>query len=167
MAAYGLSTRAAATAHSGHIQFRKACEDCQAGWTLGYCYLHEMGHCGDWVYSKFLSLTEKFELYKKVIERVKSENRYKFEYVEKIKNRVDRKNELYLKTREYFAEIVSAYLGGQPIPKEDTEIVESLIRKKQPHFNQEEALKMRYEIIKEAEVIELEQIPVAIPVYDK
>jgi hypothetical protein len=150
MANYGMSGNAAATAGGGHIVFRKPCESSDLGTVFNDVYLHEIAHCGDWINSKFLSLKERLELLKKVIMRVKSDNRYKSGYVEAIRNRLNKKDELSLKSREYFAEIVMAHLMGQPLPKEDTEIVNWMISKSYSNFDATKALERRNVIISQA-----------------
>jgi hypothetical protein len=117
-------------------------------WIANNLILHETFHLQDWNSNSLLTYEERLELYKTIIDRVKSPDRFKSTYVESISNE-DKQAELSAKAGEYFAEIGATYLSGDVnlLPKEDRLLVENFIAKFDPEFNRVEALKVRDRII--------------------
>lgn len=97
---------------------------------------HEMAHLNDWGLNSILSTKDRLSLYKAIIERVESKDRYNSYYVESISNK-DKKIELSLKALEYFAIICNRYFNSPDLlPNKDKKIIEEMIEKTDPGFSQ-------------------------------
>ncbi|MDE2018823.1 MAG: hypothetical protein KGJ13_00565 [Patescibacteria group bacterium] len=89
--------------------------------------IHEVAHSKDWESNRLLTKKERIDLLRDVVGRVKSADRYQSSYVESIENG-DRREELYLKASEYFAEINAEYFTHNTLlPEGDRRIVERVI----------------------------------------
>lgn len=70
---------------------------------------HEIAHNNDWESSQILSSQERINFLYDITQRYNSENRFKSSYVESIKIK-DKFLESYIKTKEYWAEIMMNHL---------------------------------------------------------
>lgn len=111
-------------------------------------FIHESAHLSDWKSNKLLTAKERMNLCYSVIERLKSEDRFKSSYVESIHNS-DKQAEMDLKSVEYFAEICSAYFSGDIISLNDADmkIVEDILMKTDKNFDRISAAEARNKII--------------------
>ncbi len=109
---------------------------------------HESGHANDWETVEGLTPIERLDLLFEVSNRVYAPNRFQSAYVDLIKND-DKQIELYTKTKEYWAEICGEYLafGKKNLAPKDVELVEFLIKKKDPTFNIDSAIEKRIEVM--------------------
>ena len=89
----------------------------------------------------------------KVCERIRDNSRFESDYVEGINNQSGQ-FERYAKSREYFADIVAAYLSRDlSLPKEDKEIVEFVIQKVDPDFDVYDSNHLASQVIRKACII--------------
>jgi hypothetical protein len=136
------------------ITFWRGAKDNRSDWIWGDAMIHEIGHANDWETDLQLDDAEKAELKKRVIERVQAPDRFKSSYVEGISN-PDKTAELESKAKEYWAEIVAAYLNGKLDPfGPDGELVAEYIAKNDPDFDRTAALEARKQIIGEMSIEE-------------
>lgn len=127
---------ATANQRTQEIKFYENAKNREKKWVLERALFHEIGHLNDWMTNKFLTLTERLTLCKTIIGRVESPQRFKFHRVEKIKND-DKKYELATKALEYYGDIVSQYfINPDDLPEEDKIIVEEIIKKNDPEYNE-------------------------------
>jgi len=122
---------------------------------------HEMGHQNDWETDKDLSLLERAELLKAIIDRMNSDRPFRSimeefygsqSYHGSIINE-DKKAERYLKAKEYWAQVCEDYFA---VPTwlednytEDYRIVDSYIKKVDNSFDPVRAENQRDQIMKE------------------
>jgi hypothetical protein len=134
------------------IQVTKGAEASGKKWIVGEMLPHEMFHLQDWWSNSLLTADERIDLLKKIVERVKSPDRYKSEYVEGIEN-IDQKLKLLTRATEYFAEIGAAYVSEkyEMLPQADRLIIKELIDKTDPDFDRAKALKKRGKLVAEKE----------------
>ncbi|MES3005096.1 MAG: hypothetical protein V4690_03230 [Patescibacteria group bacterium] len=143
------------------ITILKGAKESSKHWIVHHLIPHEVFHLQDADSNFLLTVDERIELYEKLIERVRSTDRFKSGYVEKVDNE-DKKTELRVKVSEYFAEIGSVYLSPDYhlLPEADKEIIRSLIEKIDPDFDRVEALNIRRGLIGEIvpKVIEVKSL---------
>lgn len=108
--------------------------------------LHEVAHANDWDTDDQMEPAERTELKANVVARVQSEDRYRSPYVEAISN-PDAAKELDIKAKEYWGEIVEAYLKGEALPTDDEALVKGFIAKSDPAFDRDAALAKRKDAI--------------------
>lgn len=132
------------------IQVTKGAKGADKKWIVNQLLPHEFFHLQDWNSNSLLTADERIDLLKKIVDRVKSSDRYKSDYVEGIKN-ADKKKELLTKAAEYFADIGAAFLSPRylMLPKADRELVQDLIKKIDPNFDRVQALKQRGKLVAE------------------
>ena len=107
-------------------------------------FLHEAAHANDWDNDAQMELAERMALKAKIGIRVLSEDRYRSSYVEAISN-PDPVQELEIKAKEYWAEIVEAHLKGEALPAADEAIVREFLVAQDPDFDRDaELLKRRH-----------------------
>ena len=96
---------------------------------------HEIAHLNDWENDKDTSFEERVDLVLKIAERLKSEDRYRSPYLERIENE-NKEEELYLRAKEYWAEIASQYFRDpNKLNAKDAEIVAGHIERTDPEFD--------------------------------
>lgn len=146
----GSEEAAHANGYNRTIEVVKGAELSSKEWIVNKMLPHEMFHLQDWDSNLLLTQSERLELYKNIIDRVKSDDRFKSEYVEGINND-DKKTELSVKAAEYFAEIGAAYLSTDYslLPQADKDLIRDFIAKVDPSFDRKKALKHRYKLIGE------------------
>ncbi|MDB4940163.1 MAG: hypothetical protein JWO40_588 [Candidatus Doudnabacteria bacterium] len=110
--------------------------------------LHEIWHNSDWYGARSVPTEERLRLLQDIIQRVKSPDRYKSDYVESINN-PDKQKELQYKATEYFAEVGSKVLTNEiyTIPKADRDLFRAYIKKHDPNFDWAKANRRRSEIV--------------------
>jgi hypothetical protein len=133
---------------------------------------HELAHSEDWTLKNGTSFKYRVQMLKRILDRVKSDDRYKSEYVESIKD-TNKEAELYRKCMEYWAEIFQAYISGndtlqisdkikssklaeyflnynksKQLSKEDYDIVHDYIMVTDPEFDLAKSRAIRAEAIK-------------------
>lgn len=118
---------------------------------VNHTLLHESAHAAmDWVRSATMSSVERADMALAVAERLRSKDRYKSSYVEKISN-PDKQTELYTKAVEYVAEISSQYArDATKLHIKDFQLVDSQIHKTDPQFNWKDAKQRRDQLIAQA-----------------
>lgn len=133
------------------IEIVKGAKKSSISWFAHELLTHEAFHLGDMESNLFLTVNERIEIYKKILDRVKSGDRFKSNYVESISN-PDKRKEMREKVKEYFAEIGSTYLSPDYalLPEADRRIVEEFIAKIDPDFDRIEALNKRRKLIGES-----------------
>jgi len=103
-------------------------------------FAHEVGHANDWAESQNLNRLDRAQLLRKIIERVKSKDAIRdvSTYHEEIKIE-DNEDQLYVKAKEYWAELVCNYLifpgWLQKEHPEDFQIVDEVVKKNDPTFD--------------------------------
>ncbi len=132
------------------IEIVKGAKKETKSWIAHNLIPHEIFHLQDPDSNSLLTVDERIDLYKKVMDRVKSPDRYKSGYVEAISN-IDKRVQMERKVGEYFAEIGSVYLSPDYylLPNADKELIRDLIAKIDPNFNRAKALKDRMTLIGE------------------
>lgn len=83
---------------------------------------HELAHVNDPENSRMLSAQERIQMFYEMTERYRSPERLQIEYVESIQHE-DPQAQLYIRVKEYWAELVSLYFGPERerFQKEHTE----------------------------------------------
>ncbi|MFA6397594.1 MAG: hypothetical protein WDK96_01960 [Candidatus Paceibacterota bacterium] len=111
---------------------------------INTAFSHEAGHCNSWECINNLSIEQRLDFLLYILDRVQSEDRYLSSYVESI-NSEDKKNELYNKATEYWAVICEVYFSGniQNLNIKDIQIIETIIKTKDPNFDVYKALQKR------------------------
>ncbi len=134
----------------GYIEITKGAQNASAHWIANDLILHEVFYLQDAVSNSLLTGDERVSLYKTLLDRIKSADRFKSEYVEAISNK-DKSKELRYKIGEYFAEIGSTYLSSDYylLPEADKKIISGLISKVDPTFDRLRALNRRRALIGE------------------
>ncbi len=108
---------------------------------------HELGHANDWSGDNEMNREEKMDLLLHVGDRLDDEDRYYSSYVEAIQND-DEQRERYLKASEYWAEICEAYFSDPGnMNYTDYALVEEHLKKQDPNFNRDRAMKLRFELL--------------------
>jgi len=125
---YGLKGRevaAQADRKNGNISYFKNSYN-QTGYGAVSVLTHEMAHLNDWVNPR-RPMPERVDLMYRTLNRVNSEDRYRSGYVEAISNK-DKRLELFIKTAEYWAEIVKARtVDLRNLPIKDRELVDDYL----------------------------------------
>ena len=121
-------------AHTHHIQIYKngmKDNDYNSYLSATSTTIHELIHSNDWIRDAEMSSLERLEMLDEVVDRLKSEDRFRSSYVESIEN-PDKKEELYIKATEYLAEIGKAYFMDPDMLKKgftkDFNIIDKLIK---------------------------------------
>lgn len=100
---------------------------------------HEIMHCNDWIRDSKMSTEERLNLLTSILERIKSEDRYKSSYVEAIESPYGDKDTLYIRCVEYFAEIGEEYfLNPRKFEEQnpvDFKIIDEFVKNKSPNFD--------------------------------
>ncbi len=110
---------------------------------------HEATHHNDWFHNPRLSAAERLELLGEVLQRLKSDERFKKNYVESISSSNIQEQNI-TKAGEYFAEIVAAYLTGDlSLPAEDRDLAERMVNIIDPTYSLDDALSQRDKIVKQ------------------
>ncbi len=114
---------------------------------------HELSHGADWSLTK-MSVEERQELLLAIMDRICSDDREKFEYVESINNK-DSHLEMYTKAGEYWAEICRLYFSApETMNFVDFKIVDDWVKKYDPTFDVLKVNKMRQDLLaNDAEII--------------
>lgn len=101
---------------------------------------HEVAHANDWEHDGKMSEEERADLLLAIVDRLASPDRFKSDYVEKIKNDDDPQEELYIKALEYWAEISKEFLMGKgnKLHIKDYALVAARIKATDPAYNVEE-----------------------------
>jgi hypothetical protein len=130
------------------IEITEGAKKSSKRWIAHNLIPHEVFHLEDANSNSLLTIDERIDLHRILIDRVKSPDRFKSAYVEAIKN-TDKKLELKLKVGEYFAEIGATYLSPEYflLPEEDKELIRSFIAKIDPTFDRVKALNIRRDLM--------------------
>lgn len=146
------SSQSAATAYEyeREIRVHKGASTSSPSWIAHKLFSHEFFHLNDAESNLFLTVNERIELYKQLVDRVQAPDRFKSNYVEKISSNDD-KLELQIKANEYFAEIGATYLSPDYhlLPDADKKLVKEFIAKMDPDFDRLKALNARRALIGE------------------
>ncbi len=110
---------------------------------------HEAAHANAWGQNEDLSSKEGLKLLLDVSERLNAKDRFISEYVEEIVIAKDPKDNLYKKATEYWAEICGEYFtnGKANLSPKDVELIEGVVKVKDPDFNVDESINKRVAII--------------------
>jgi len=153
-----LQTNSEALAHAAggkmrmkaDIVFWAGSKNFDSGYIWGRTLLHEVAHAVDWRNSHKLEFMERDSLKRAVYERVGATDRFRSTYVETISND-DAQTERDVKAREYWAEIVAAYLSGDLADPQDPDfkLVQGFITEEDPTFDRDQALVRRQLVLRE------------------
>jgi hypothetical protein len=112
---------------------------------------HEAAHANDWDSNESLTPNQRLELALNIANRLDDKDRFMSEYVEELIVIKDSKDKLYTKTTEYWGEICEEYFtnGKGNLSPKDVEIIEKIIKIKDPDFNVDEAISKRVNIIQQ------------------
>lgn len=115
--------------------------------------LHEVAHANDWETDRNLDADDREELKRRVFERVQAGDRYRSSYVESISNPVPQL-ELETKAKEYWGEIVEAWLSGelQDPSSPDFALVQEYVAKNDPGFDRDAALAARQQVLHDMKI---------------
>lgn len=128
--------------------------------------LHEIGHAVYAEKSGTMTFYQASDLVYRNTNRLSAPNRFQSGYVESITN-PDKQLELYLKSREYSVEILSAYLMDKELDPLDAMNVEDWLRRLDPNFNPQKAKTAIKELIKkineDQKEFQAQEIMIALP----
>lgn len=115
--------------------------------------LHEVAHANDWETDRNLDADERKDLKRRVLERVQAGDRHRSSYVESINNPIPQM-ELEIKAKEYWGEIVEAWLSGelQDPSSPDFALVQEYVAKNDPGFDRDAALAARLHVLHDMKI---------------
>lgn len=110
---------------------------------------HEVAHANDWSTNGSLKPKERIDLLIDVASRLDQEDRFYSYYVEESIITKDPQNKLYTKSTEYWAEICGEYFtnGKENLSPKDVELIERIIKIKDPEYSVERAIQKRKYIL--------------------
>lgn len=115
---------------------------------------HEVTHLNDWNSNTLLSRKERLEILLWALQRVETDDRVVFNYVEEINPNIENVGQ-YFKATEYFANIVTLYLTMPPEmfknfnwSQSDFKFIESFIKKMDPNFDRDQQSLNRLDLLK-------------------
>lgn len=136
------STACAKTMKSENtINFFKGCENQSVQDILQ----HEFAHMVDWNGNRIMSIKDRLEFLRKVLQRIEEPNRFISESVELIDHR-DGQLKNFKKSSEYWAYVMEEYLknpDSQKLAREDLDLIKWFLAKTDPDFDAKDALKKR------------------------
>ncbi len=111
---------------------------------------HEAGHANDWRNNNSLNPKERLNLLMNIGERLTEDDRLISDYVEETIQNENPQDKLYNKATEYWAEICGEYFTNGPdnLSEKDVNLIENVIKIKDPDFNIAKSINDRAFIIK-------------------
>lgn len=113
-----------------------------------YALSHEIAHGNDFMTDADITWKERYRLYKEIKERLKSENRFKTNYLVELEEKFDEGDYKFIPlAREYWAEICAQYMSDPTrLHIDDFKLVHEFVIKNEPDYKWRERLGERAKI---------------------
>ncbi len=133
---------------SGRIVFNRDMAKTQKRGYNIHAISHEIAHGNDFLSDSNISWQERYSLYKRIKERLKSENRFRTHYLFKLENKFEQGKYGWLPMiREYWAETCAQYMSDpSQLHIDDFSLVHEFVMRNDPEYDWRKKLSERSEI---------------------